>query len=89
MLLQREDLQKVRAMYEASLAAQKKKILVCAGTGCVAGGALDIHAELIRLLEASGQHCAVLLEKESSRTGIGFDFDMKGYAGFTAFGFFC
>jgi len=64
MLLNREELKNAGEIYKASFDAQKKKILVCAGTGCVAGGSLEIYAELKRLTEAQGLHCSVTLEKE-------------------------
>jgi len=64
MLLNREELKNAGEIYKASFDAQKKKILVCAGTGCVAGGSLEIHAELKRLTEEKGLYCAVTLEKE-------------------------
>ena len=71
MLLNREDLQNTRAIYEKSLAKQKKKILVCAGTGCVAGGALTIYAELIKFIEEKGIPCEVKLEKEPHDDSVG------------------
>ncbi len=71
MLVNREDLKNARAAYKQSLAAEKKKILVCAGTGCVAGGSLDIHAELIRLLGKKGIRCEVKLEKEPHDDSVG------------------
>lgn len=64
MLLNREELKSAGEIYKTAFAAQKKKILVCAGTGCVAGGSLEIYAELKRLVEEKGLHCAVTLEKE-------------------------
>ena len=42
MLNNRQDLITYRAAAEKDYAAQKKKIIVCAGTGCVAGGSLHI-----------------------------------------------
>lgn len=71
MLLNRKDLQDTRAIYEKSLAKQKKKILVCAGTGCVAGGALNIYAELIKFIEEKGIPCEVKLEKEPHDDSVG------------------
>lgn len=71
MLLNREDLQNTRAIYEKSLQAQKKKILVCAGTGCVAGGALKIYANLINFIEEKGIRCEVKLEKEPHDDSVG------------------
>lgn len=71
MLLNREELQNVRKIYEKSLKAQKKKILVCAGTGCVAGGALEIYAKLIKFIEEKGIRCEVKLEKEPHDDSVG------------------
>lgn len=42
----RQELEAKRAEYAASLKTQKKQILICAGTGCVAGGSLNIYARL-------------------------------------------
>lgn len=71
MLVNREELRNARQIYKKSLDAQKKKILVCAGTGCVAGGALDIYNELVSLIEEKGIHCAVSLEKEPHDDSVG------------------
>lgn len=71
MLSTREDLQSTRKVYKELLAAQKMKIFVCAGTGCVAGGSLDIYAELKRLLEEKKLYCVVNLEKDQHDGAIG------------------
>ncbi|VBB06723.1 respiratory-chain nadh dehydrogenase 51 kd subunit signature 2 [Lucifera butyrica] len=71
MLSSREELNKAVASYKEVLAAQKKKILVCAGTGCVAGGSLDIYAEFVRLIQEKGIPCAVSLEQEPQHDSIG------------------
>lgn len=71
MFLHREDLKKAGEIYQKSLAAQTKKILVCAGTGCVAGGSLDIYNELIRLITAQGLTCEIALEKEPHENAVG------------------
>ncbi len=71
MLLNRNDLINIRNEYKASLEMQHKKILICAGTGCVAGGALDIYDELVRLMKDKGINCEVSLEKESHDESVG------------------
>ncbi len=62
MLKNREELIKARALYGAQLGLQTHKILVCAGTGCIAGGSLKIYAELQRILEEKGIACTVELQ---------------------------
>ncbi len=71
MLRNRADLQHTRETYQQALENQKKKILVCAGTGCVAGGALEIYDKLTELIAAQGLHCEVKLEKEPHDHSIG------------------
>ncbi|MDR2176477.1 MAG: NADH-quinone oxidoreductase subunit F, partial [Treponema sp.] len=65
MLKTREDLQKIRAACGKALNNEKKKILVCAGTGCVSSGSLDVYEELIRLMRENNIPCAVELSLES------------------------
>lgn len=71
MLSSRKDLTKLRKAYSAALKLQTKKILVCAGTGCVAGGSIDIYNELLRLIEIKGIKCSVELEKDPHNETIG------------------
>lgn len=71
MLSSRKDLTKLRKAYSAALKLQTKKILVCAGTGCVAGGSIDIYNELLRLIESKGIKCSVELEKDPHNETIG------------------
>jgi NADH-quinone oxidoreductase subunit F len=71
MLLNRDDLRNVSEVYKNSLDKQTKKILICAGTGCVAGGALNIYQEFVRLMESKGLYCAVSLEKEPHDESVG------------------
>ncbi|AEF85018.1 NADH dehydrogenase [Treponema primitia ZAS-2] len=71
-LKDREELQQMRAKYERSFQAEQKKIIVCAGTGCVSAGSLEIYQRLINLLEGRNMPCAVELknEPEAGLTGI-------------------
>ncbi len=71
MLKSREDLKHIRGLYAEALQSQKAKILVCAGTGCVAGGSLVIFDRLKELLEQSGVPCSVELEKEPHEATVG------------------
>lgn len=71
MLSNREELIELRSAYSEALKLQTRKILVCAGTGCVAGGSLNIHDELVRLIEEKGINCTVELEKDPHNESIG------------------
>ena len=67
----REELIAKQEEYKASLNSQKKQILICAGTGCVAGGSLDIYDKMKEIIEAKGLRCALILEKEPHDESIG------------------
>nr|AAV86075.1 uptake hydrogenase [Clostridium saccharoperbutylacetonicum N1-4(HMT)] len=71
MLLNRNDLINTRELYKKSLIKEKKKILICAGTGCVAGGSLDIYEEFIKLMKEKEINCEVSLEKEPHDETVG------------------
>ena len=71
MLKNRQGLQALRNRFEASLNAQKKKILVCAGTGCVSSGSLEIFDKLESLITARGIACEVRLEEEPHENAVG------------------
>ncbi len=71
MLKSREDLRNLRELYTNSAKAEKKKILVCAGTGCVAGGSLDIYQRLIEIMKQKDINCRVELQKEPHDNSVG------------------
>ena len=71
MLLNRTDLINARNTFKNSIEKQKKKILICAGTGCVAGGSLEIYDEFLRLMKEKGINCEVTLEQEPHDETIG------------------
>ncbi len=64
----RNELEKNRAEYLSHLNNQTKKILVCAGTGCVAGGSIRIYEKLKSIMEQSGISCTVDLKEEPHET---------------------
>mgnify|MGYP004475913179 CR=1 FL=1 len=71
MIKNREELKKFRKAAAAAYEAQSKKLIVCGGTGCVAGGSLKIHGRLKELLEQQGIGVEVELQKEPHDGSIG------------------
>ena len=41
------DLKEVQNKYEEASEKYTKRIIICAGTGCVANGALKVHEKLV------------------------------------------
>lgn len=71
MLKNREDLQRVRSIYSKSNREEKKKILVCAGTGCISGGSLEIFHRLTELMHDKNIPCSVELQEEPHEDTVG------------------
>ncbi len=71
MFATRTDLIKHREACKLALQAEPKKILVCAGTGCIASGALEIYDTLKDLLEKRGIACVVELLAEPHGDVVG------------------
>jgi len=64
----REDitLEARKERQDKSAATHKNRIVVCAGTGCVASGALKIYDKLIKAADARGLDLVITMEKEKS-----------------------
>ncbi|MCB2352583.1 NADH-quinone oxidoreductase subunit NuoF [Clostridium estertheticum] len=71
MLLSRNDLINIRNEYADSFKYQHKKILICAGTGCIAGGALEIYDEFVKIMKDKGIDCELGLQKEPHDQSVG------------------
>ena len=66
-----ESLEQFRALqadYMAARDAEKRKILVCCGTGCVAGGNLNVYHELKKRMDELGIPCEVSLTEHHADT---------------------
>jgi NADH-quinone oxidoreductase subunit F len=60
----REGLRKVRELYKKSLDNERIKILVCAGTGCIASGSIDIYERLVDIINERKLPCSVRITEE-------------------------
>lgn len=58
----REELIAARKQAKENMQAQDYRILVCAGTGCLAGGSEKIYNKLLKLAEDNGQKVNVSVE---------------------------
>ena len=68
------SLSEFRALQQACMAAreaEKRKILVCCGTGCVAGGNLNVYQALKDRMDALGVACEVSLNDNHGGDAIG------------------
>lgn len=71
MLNSRDELNEYRKKAKAAYDSQKIKLIICAGTGCVAGGALKIYDRLLELMRGRDINAAIELENESDNNSVG------------------
>ncbi len=67
----RTEIKNYRDKFLKELERQKKKIYVCGGTGCVAGGSMEIFHKIQELIEARGLKCEVILEEDGCGETVG------------------
>jgi len=65
-----KELIHISQRFKNSLDKQYKQVLVCGGTGCVAGGALEVYDEIKRLIKEKGLLAKVELYEEDKGIGI-------------------
>ena len=64
MLKSREELQLLRAEATKRMLAETKRIIVCAGAGCVSKGALKIYDKFADIMKQKGIDFSLELQKE-------------------------
>jgi NADH-quinone oxidoreductase subunit F len=67
----REELNDISSKYKAALVRQRKQILVCAVTGCVAGGSLNIYRRFKEIIKEKGLEVTLELKEEPHDNTIG------------------
>ncbi|MDR2445175.1 MAG: (2Fe-2S) ferredoxin domain-containing protein, partial [Spirochaetaceae bacterium] len=63
-LTSRDALQKARAKYKKAFDAEKRKVFVCAGNGCIASGSLEVYAKIAETIKSKGVKCSLELKEE-------------------------
>ncbi len=69
MLKTREELESLRQTYACSVKCEKKRILVCAETGCIASGSLKVYDSFVKILKDKGIDCTTELAEGVSHEG--------------------
>ena len=64
MLENRQQLQALRENAVKKLQAENKRIIVCAGAGCVSKGALKIYDKFAEIMKAKGVEFSLELQEE-------------------------
>lgn len=64
------DIEDIAAEYKKSAGNIKKRIIICAGTGCVSNGSLKVYDAFLKEIESAGLDVMVELKPEESNDGI-------------------
>ncbi len=81
------DLAAEAAAHGRAIAAVKRRVIICAGTGCVAGGALKVHGAFVQQLRALGLDVATdLVGAEKGGAAIDVYLSKSGCQGFCQMG---
>jgi len=59
-----DDLKSIAEKFKANYNSLQRRIIVCAGTGCVANGSLKVYNELVDKIKEAGINCIVELKFE-------------------------
>ncbi len=66
----RKEFEEFSCVVSELLDKQKKKVLICAGTGCVAGGSLEIYDKIKAMIEEKGLFVDLQLQEENEGAGF-------------------
>ena len=78
----RSDLIARREQARALAKADERVILVCAGTGCIAGGSMKVYERLTELCREGGYRVRIALREEGGHDTL--HFKRSGCQGYTA-----
>ncbi|MFZ5833362.1 MAG: NADH-ubiquinone oxidoreductase-F iron-sulfur binding region domain-containing protein [Planctomycetota bacterium] len=84
------NLERLAAAYARSAGRYHRRVVICAGTGCVAGGALKVHKAFVEAIAAAGLPVATELRYEENghghTTDAGVRVSKSGCQGFCQMG---
>ncbi len=80
------DIAGIAERFGRAMESVPRRIIICAGTGCVANGALDVHRELVAQLAAAGLDVAVQLDVHDDAKSPDMLVSRSGCQGFCQMG---
>lgn len=69
MLTGRVDLEAIQANYKKAFEVPQRRVVVCAGTACVANGSMEVHDALVEEIKARGLNVSVTLGNHDDEKG--------------------
>ena len=64
------SIENIKIKYNERLKNITKRIIICAGTGCVANGALNVYQELLKKIKENGLNITVTLKEEDNQNNV-------------------
>ena len=82
----RVDLEAIARQYETAARHFERRVVVCAGTGCMAGGALGVFQEFVKQIGEAGLKVVTTLKPEDGASHDGLYLSHSGCQGFCQMG---
>ncbi len=76
------DLERIAGEYAEATEKMTRRVIICAGTGCVAGGSLKVYQEFVNKLAVAGIPVTVDLKTENGQPHEGLYISKSGCQGF-------
>jgi NADH-quinone oxidoreductase subunit F len=80
------DLERMTAAYTTAVGKLTRRVVICAGTGCMAGGALKVYEQFTRQIAAAGLPVVTDLKPEEGHAHEGLYVSKSGCQGFCQMG---
>ncbi len=80
------NLEKTKAEYDAAVGKLARRITMCAGTGCVANGALAVRDKMVETMKEAGLDVKIVLDYEDDKDFDGTYMSKSGCQGFCQMG---
>jgi len=80
------DLERIAADYTTAVGNLARRVVICAGTGCMAGGALKVYEQFTRQLAAAGMAVVTDLKPDEGHVREGLYVSKSGCQGFCQMG---
>ena len=81
MITCKTNLEDIRKYYLQKTQNYKQRVIVCAGTGCIANGALEVYNSLLEAMEKQGLEASVSID-ESDNNNVEIQLSKSGCQGF-------
>lgn len=75
-------LEDIHGYYLQKAQSFKQRVIVCAGTGCVANGAVEVYQSILQAIEAAGLEASACIDDNNGKCNVEIQLSKSGCQGF-------